>query len=53
MAEALLFDAAEKILKMLASQIFCEIGLAYGIQDEISKLRATVETIHTVLLDAE
>lgn len=53
MAEALLFDAAGKILELLASQIFYEIGSAYGVPDEIGKLRATVETIHAVLLDAE
>ncbi|KAK9204542.1 hypothetical protein WN943_014804 [Citrus x changshan-huyou] len=45
-AEALLFDAAGKILELLASQIFYEIGSAYGVPDEIGKLRATVETIH-------
>lgn len=53
MAEALPFDAAGKILELLASQIFYEIGSAYGVPDEIGKLRATVETIHAVLLDAE
>lgn len=53
MAEGLLFDTVGKILEVLASQIFHEIGLAYGVQDDISNLRDTVDTIQAVLLDAE
>ena len=42
MAEAILYGVAQKIIKNLGSQIFQEIGLLWGVRDELEKLKNTV-----------
>jgi hypothetical protein len=53
MAEAVLFNTAEGIMKSLGSLALQEIGLLWGFKDELKKLGNTVSTIQAVLLDAE
>ncbi|KAJ7949130.1 NBS-LRR type disease resistance protein [Quillaja saponaria] len=53
MAEAFLFNIAGKIVGRLGSSTLQEIGLFWGVKDELEKLRDTVSTINAVLLDAE
>ncbi|XP_042955000.1 disease resistance protein RGA2-like isoform X4 [Carya illinoinensis] len=53
MAEAILFNVAAKIIESLGSQALKEIGLLWGVTDELDKLKNTVSTIQAVLLDAE
>jgi hypothetical protein len=53
MAEAVLFNTAEGIMKSLGSLALQEIGLLWGFKDELKKLGSTVSTIQAVLLDAE
>ncbi|KAG2674828.1 hypothetical protein I3760_13G155400 [Carya illinoinensis] len=53
MAEGVLFDVAARILESLGSQVLKEIGLLWGVTDELEKLEKTVWTIHAVLRDAE
>ncbi|XP_059633532.1 disease resistance protein RGA2-like [Cornus florida] len=49
MAEALLTE----IVKKLGSALLQEMGLVWGMKDELDKLRNTVSTIGAVLADAE
>ncbi|KAG2674856.1 hypothetical protein I3760_13G156800 [Carya illinoinensis] len=53
MAEAILFNVAAKIIGSLGSQALEEIGLFWGVKDELEKLKNTVSVIQAVLLDAE
>ncbi|KAL4601015.1 hypothetical protein ACB092_11G241500 [Castanea dentata] len=53
MAEGVLFDVAKGIIEKAGNHAIQEIGLLWGVKDEIEKLRKTVSTIHAVLLDAE
>ncbi|XP_044508957.1 putative disease resistance protein RGA3 [Mangifera indica] len=53
MAEGILFSVAGKILEELGSLLVQEGKLAWGVKDEIQKLNDTVETIKSILLDAE
>ncbi|GLT62916.1 hypothetical protein SLA2020_355180 [Shorea laevis] len=53
MAEQLLFGTAERMIGTLGSLAAKEIGLLWGVKDEIESLRNTVSTIEDVLLDAE
>ena len=53
MAEGVIFNIAEGIIKSLGSLALQEIGLLCGFKDEIQKLKDTVSTIKAVLLDAE
>ncbi|XP_042954996.1 putative disease resistance protein RGA3 [Carya illinoinensis] len=53
MAEAILFNVAAKIIESLGSKALEEIGLFWGVPDELKKLKNTVSTIQAVLLDAE
>ncbi|XP_062145327.1 putative disease resistance protein RGA3 [Alnus glutinosa] len=53
MAEAVLFNTAAGMAKSLGSLALQEIGLLWGVKDELLKLRNTVSTIQAVLLDAE
>jgi hypothetical protein len=53
MAEKVLFNIAEGIIKSLGSPALQEIGLLWGFKDELQKLKNTVSTIKNVLLDAE
>ncbi|KAG2674846.1 hypothetical protein I3760_13G156400 [Carya illinoinensis] len=53
MAEAILYNVAAKIIESLGSQAFKQIGLLWGVTDELEKLKDTVSTIQAVLLDAE
>jgi hypothetical protein len=52
MAE-LLFATAELIINTLGSPAAKQIGLLWGVKDEIESLTNTVSTIKDVLLDAE
>ncbi|XP_057989491.1 putative disease resistance protein RGA3 [Hevea brasiliensis] len=52
MAEVL-FDIAWEIIKKLVSRALQEIGVWWGVKDELQKLEGTVSTIRAVLLDAE
>ncbi|KAF2283057.1 hypothetical protein GH714_043076 [Hevea brasiliensis] len=53
MAEAVVFNIAEEIIKKLGSRGLEEIGLWWGVKDEIEKLKKTVSMIKAVLLHAE
>eukprot|EP00257_Ricinus_communis_P009295 XP_002527841.3 putative disease resistance protein RGA1 [Ricinus communis] len=53
MAEAVLFNIADGIIAKLGSVILQEIGLWWGVKEELDKLNGTVSTIKTVLLHAE
>nr|AWA19592.1 putative disease resistance protein CC-NBS-LRR [Malus domestica] len=53
MAEGVLFNIAEGIIGRLGSLAFQEIGLIWGVQDELRKLQDTVAGFQAVLLDAE
>ena len=53
MAEGVIFNTAEGIIKSLGSLALQEIGLLWGFKDELQKLKDTVSTIQAVLLDAE
>ncbi|XP_039155949.1 putative disease resistance protein RGA3 [Eucalyptus grandis] len=53
MAEAVLFILTNDILKLACSNIFSKIQLARGARDDLQRLKYTVKTIQTVLLDAE
>ncbi|ONI20414.1 hypothetical protein PRUPE_2G014000 [Prunus persica] len=53
MAEGVLFNFAEGIIDRLTSRAFQEMGLIWGVKDELLKLQETVAQIQAVLLDAE
>ncbi|CAN6693809.1 unnamed protein product [Malus baccata var. baccata] len=53
MAEGVLFNVAERIIGRLGSLAFQEIGLIWGVQDELHKLQEIVAGFQGVLLDAE
>ncbi|KAL3727046.1 hypothetical protein ACJRO7_031881 [Eucalyptus globulus] len=53
MAEAVLFTLTNDILKLAGSNIFSKIQLARGARDDLNRLKYTVKTIQTMLLDAE
>ncbi|XP_050137148.1 putative disease resistance protein RGA3 isoform X10 [Malus sylvestris] len=53
MAEGVLFNIAEGIIGTLQNHAIQEIGLLYGVKDELKKLEKTVTKIKNVLLDAE
>ncbi|XP_021669473.2 putative disease resistance protein RGA4 [Hevea brasiliensis] len=53
MAEAILFDIAGEIIMKLGSLALDEIGVCWGVNDELQKLKRTVSRIQAVLLDAE
>jgi tetrahydromethanopterin S-methyltransferase subunit G len=53
MAESLLSFVAEQIIQTLGSQAVKQIGLLWGVKDELQSLTDTVSTIKDVLLDAE
>ncbi|KAJ8899230.1 hypothetical protein K2173_012406 [Erythroxylum novogranatense] len=53
MAEAILYNIATEIIKILGSGALKQIGIWWGVNDELKKLENTVSTIQVVLLDAE
>jgi hypothetical protein len=53
MAEQILFSTVEQIMETFGSLAAKEIGLLWGVKDELQSLRNTVSTIKAVLLDAE
>ncbi|CAN6561442.1 unnamed protein product [Malus baccata var. baccata] len=53
MAEGVLFNVAERMIRRLGSLAFQEIGLIWGVQDELHKLQEIVAGFQGVLLDAE
>jgi hypothetical protein len=53
MAEQILFGTAERIIETFGSLAAKEIGLLWGVEDELQSLTNTVSTIKAVLLDAE
>ena len=53
MAEGVLFNVAEGIIGQLGNLALKEIGLIWGVKDELQKLKNTVTIIKAVLHDAE
>uniref|UniRef100_A0A2N9GQL4 Major facilitator superfamily (MFS) profile domain-containing protein n=1 Tax=Fagus sylvatica TaxID=28930 RepID=A0A2N9GQL4_FAGSY len=53
MADGVLFKIAEGIIGQLGNTALQEIGLLWGVNDELEKLKNTVTSIQAVLLDAE
>uniref|UniRef100_A0A2N9IVE9 Rx N-terminal domain-containing protein n=1 Tax=Fagus sylvatica TaxID=28930 RepID=A0A2N9IVE9_FAGSY len=53
MAEGVLFKIAEGIIGQLGNTALQEIGLLWGVNNELEKLKNTVTAIQAVLLDAE
>ncbi|KAJ9158777.1 hypothetical protein P3X46_024328 [Hevea brasiliensis] len=53
MAEQIPFGIAQNLLTKLASSAFQEIGLIYGVKNDLCGLENTFSTIKAVLLDAE
>ncbi|KAF2319605.1 hypothetical protein GH714_017470 [Hevea brasiliensis] len=53
MAQDVLFNVAGEIIKKLGSVALQEIGLWWGLKEELQKLKNTTTTIQAVLLDAE
>ncbi|XP_048442067.1 putative disease resistance protein RGA4 [Pyrus x bretschneideri] len=53
MAEGVIFNVADSIIGRLGSLAFQEIGLIWGVQDELQKLKEIVAGFQAVLLDAE
>ncbi|XP_030940125.1 putative disease resistance protein RGA1 [Quercus lobata] len=53
MAEAVLTDVAKEILSKLIPLVTEQIGLFWGFNDELTRLRDSVELIQSVLADAD
>ncbi|XP_030958459.1 putative disease resistance protein RGA3 [Quercus lobata] len=53
MAEAMPFEIARKIIELLGSTTFEELGFIWGVTDELQKLKGTVSTIQDVFQDSE
>ncbi|XP_020411702.1 disease resistance protein RGA2-like isoform X1 [Prunus persica] len=53
MAEGVLFNIVQGIIERLGSRAFEEIGLVWGVNDELQKLKLLVSQLRAVLLDAE
>ncbi|XVE74592.1 hypothetical protein DITRI_Ditri12bG0029800 [Diplodiscus trichospermus] len=53
MAESVLFNIADGMLGKLGKLALQEMGLVWGVKEELEKLKNTVSTIKAVLLDAE
>ncbi|XP_030965131.1 putative disease resistance protein RGA1 isoform X1 [Quercus lobata] len=53
MAEGALFNVAEGIIGQLGNLVLKELGLLWGVKEELQKLEDTVSTIKAVILDAE
>jgi len=53
MAEGILFNVVQDILKNLGSKALNEIASAWGFKAQLEKLRNTINTIKDVLQDAE
>nr|TKR75317.1 hypothetical protein D5086_0000286410 [Populus alba] len=53
MAEGVLFNIAEEIIKTLGSLIAQEVALWWGLKDQLRKLNDTVTRIKAVIQDAE
>ena len=47
------YGTATKLVELLSSTAYKEISLAWGVDEELKKLRETVSIIHALLLDAE
>ncbi|CAL5351874.1 unnamed protein product [Camellia sinensis] len=53
MAEAILFNLASKVVEKIGSLALREVGLAWGLEDELKTLEARVSMIKAVLVDAD
>ncbi|KAJ8900361.1 hypothetical protein K2173_025001 [Erythroxylum novogranatense] len=53
MAEAILYGIANEIIKILGLGALQQIGIWWGVNDELKKLENTISTTQAVLLDAE
>ncbi|KAI7996357.1 Disease resistance protein RGA2 [Camellia lanceoleosa] len=52
MAEAILFHLASKVAEKIGFLALKEVGLAWGLEDELKTLEGTLSTINAVLIDA-
>lgn len=53
MGESILLHLAEQLVDKLASSVVKEVSLAWGLKDELLKMRNTLEAISAVIADAE
>ncbi|KAA8517232.1 hypothetical protein F0562_017516 [Nyssa sinensis] len=53
MAETVISAVVETIFQQLGSLALREIGMAWGIKDQLIKLKNTLSTVKAVLVDAE
>ena len=53
MAEGVLFNLAADIIKKLSSLASQQLGMLWGVKDELTELRSSVSAIKAVVLDAE
>ncbi|KAL5562777.1 hypothetical protein UlMin_032524, partial [Ulmus minor] len=53
LAMEVVYGTATKLVELLSSTAYKEISLAWGVDEELKKLRRTMSIIHDVLLDAE
>ncbi|KAJ7949198.1 Disease resistance protein [Quillaja saponaria] len=53
MAEAFLFNIADRIICILGSSVLQEVGLFWNVKDELARIKSTISTVRAVLLDAE
>ncbi|KAJ6744709.1 hypothetical protein OIU79_030933 [Salix purpurea] len=53
MAEAILVGITDRILGKLGNMALQEMGLVWGVEDELEKLRNTASVIKAIFLDAE
>ncbi|KAL2534973.1 putative disease resistance RPP13-like protein 1 [Abeliophyllum distichum] len=53
MAEQILFNFVERLVMKLGSYALSQIGLAWGVEKELKKLKTSMTLVRNILLDAE
>lgn len=53
LGKGILINGASEILKQLITVVACEIGRAWGVKDELKRLKETLELIDAKTSDAE
>ncbi|KAI7996360.1 hypothetical protein LOK49_LG10G02829 [Camellia lanceoleosa] len=53
MVETILFSLASKVVQKIGSIAIREVGLEWGVEEELKTLEGTLSTVKAVLLDAE